>query len=503
MKRVFSAILVSVLLLASLPLGAAERLTAKGTTLVGFDVENFYFKTGDMLKLPYLLEFSGDRWDEISVTSSREDRLKIVTKRELDAQAALRAPLPAKADEEPPRPWLDDDHEFYAIALKPGKVTLTITSGGFSDARTFMVKKAVPVRVVLSASETSMPVGDTLKLDALIYPAAANQRITWSSGNKRLATVDKSGAVQAKKAGAVKITARAANGVKSVCTVHILKQQPPATPTTVRVLAIANDLYRRDLQEMTPICRSQELINAALKGSTYAGSGVARWERCRSLTADMMIRKLDELATWGTDDNDITVFIYSGHGYTENGKSFLVGTDATDTTGFLSVDDVSRRLDKLKGKVYVMLGSCYSGGFIGKGIGKGIGAPAGVFNKGVLNSFTRKPKSSMAAPQYHVLTASAGDQEGLGYFDNQYGHISIFEFFLAYGGGYTVRDKKSNAIKYLGALPADANGDGIVTFDEAHRFTKQKSAQYLAQYGDVMDVQVYPDHDETPLFGKS
>ncbi|HIR26862.1 MAG TPA: Ig-like domain-containing protein [Candidatus Choladousia intestinigallinarum] len=107
-----------------------------------------------------------------------------------------------------------------AKAAGAGK-TVTITAkakDGSGKKATFKVKitKAVKVKALKIKGKTSVLAGKKITLKASVSPSnASNKAVTWSSGNKKYATVSSKGVVTAKAAGAgktVTITARAKDG---------------------------------------------------------------------------------------------------------------------------------------------------------------------------------------------------------------------------------------------------------------------------------------------------
>lgn len=69
--------------------------------------------------------------------------------------------------------------------------------------------------------------GGSLKLKvSSVKPAKASKKVTWSSSNKKIATVSKKGAVKAKKAGTVTITAKskANKKAKAKCKIKVYAQ---------------------------------------------------------------------------------------------------------------------------------------------------------------------------------------------------------------------------------------------------------------------------------------
>ena len=70
--------------------------------------------------------------------------------------------------------------------------------------------------VSLNKSSASISIGNTLELIATITPSnAANKDVTWTSSNKKIATVDKEGKVKGIKKGTAAITVTTADGKKT------------------------------------------------------------------------------------------------------------------------------------------------------------------------------------------------------------------------------------------------------------------------------------------------
>ena len=101
------------------------------------------------------------------------------------------------------------------------------------------VKKKITVKqlvdsISLNVSNITIAKAQKLKLTASIAPASAsNKKVTWTSSNKRVATVSSSGVVTGKGAGTAEITckARDGSGVVSTCTVTVT----PIYPTGVKL----------------------------------------------------------------------------------------------------------------------------------------------------------------------------------------------------------------------------------------------------------------------------
>ena len=87
--------------------------------------------------------------------------------------------------------------------------------------------------VTLNRPTALMLVGHTLALEAAVEPAeAANQTVTWSTDDDRVATVNPAGGVTAVAIGTATITATADNGRFTATCVVTVAAEPNITMTT-------------------------------------------------------------------------------------------------------------------------------------------------------------------------------------------------------------------------------------------------------------------------------
>ena len=93
------------------------------------------------------------------------------------------------------------------------------------DADTVELDKTAAT--ILTDSSDHIPGSKGVKINASVYPTdAKNKKVTWSSSNTSIATVDSKGNVSGKKPGTVTITATlAANGNKASCKVRVLSRK--------------------------------------------------------------------------------------------------------------------------------------------------------------------------------------------------------------------------------------------------------------------------------------
>ena len=116
---------------------------------------------------------------------------------------------------------ISDSGEVKAVGA--GTATIKVVVGDISA--TCQVTVLQPVTGIrLNKSSLTMNALDTFQMTASVYPDSANdKRITWSSSDPAIASVDENGLVTALKKGTATITAAAidGSGVKSTCKVTV------------------------------------------------------------------------------------------------------------------------------------------------------------------------------------------------------------------------------------------------------------------------------------------
>ncbi len=99
-------------------------------------------------------------------------------------------------------------------AKKAGTAKITATAGGKKAACKITVKKA-PSKITLNAKKKAIKKGKTYQLKVKLPKNTASNKITYSTSNKKVATVSASGKVKGVKKGTATITAKAFNGKKA------------------------------------------------------------------------------------------------------------------------------------------------------------------------------------------------------------------------------------------------------------------------------------------------
>lgn len=104
-------------------------------------------------------------------------------------------------------------------AKKPGTAVITLQAGGKKAQATITVKAAGTLK--LGKTKLSLSKGGSATLKATAAPAKGAGKITWSSSDKGVATVSKSGKVKAVGSGTATITAKTADGRQATCKVSV------------------------------------------------------------------------------------------------------------------------------------------------------------------------------------------------------------------------------------------------------------------------------------------
>lgn len=108
-------------------------------------------------------------------------------------------------------------------AVKPGKATVTVTSKAqkkFKSKIKFTVKNYPMAFARESVSVTLEGKADVTEKQLTLY--GTDKAVTFTSDNKEVATVTKTGKIKAKKLGTAVITAKNKKGKKSTCTVKVI-----------------------------------------------------------------------------------------------------------------------------------------------------------------------------------------------------------------------------------------------------------------------------------------
>ena len=156
------------------------------------------------------------------------------------------------------------------VAMGEGEVTVTASArdGSGKKGRIKLTVKASPkkpvtgIQISAALGQTTLTVGDTVKLTAAIAPQdASDKSVIWSSGNPKAASVDQNGLVKALAEGDVTITAKAADGsnVSGSVTLKVVAKLPGVSA----VVVLENRRYK--ITASTPSKKTVALVKSLKK----------------------------------------------------------------------------------------------------------------------------------------------------------------------------------------------------------------------------------------------
>ncbi len=199
------------------------------------------------------------------------------------------------------------------------------------------------------------------------------------------------------------------------------------------------------------------------------------------------------------DDNDISLFYYSGHGVDAGGNDTYQGALVPIDENYITMNDLAKELSKVKGRVIVILDSCMSGAAIQP---KSTQDVSEAFFESAVEAFSGyylesegsgSPKGTKMGEfrksKFIVITAAAayrssyeGKFDGTGYYQGAFTAALIKGLGCKYPKG-----------TYSGSMPADTDSNKKVTlyeiyryaYDQAYNWTRQ-TARYFGPDNEVL-----------------
>ena len=386
--------------------------------------------------------------------------------------------------------------------VKKGSATITATVKG-GETRTCEVQVvAAPKKVKLSQNVVMVSLKGTAVLTPII-PSGTHASFTWSSLDKRVATVSAAGVVTGKKEGSTTITVRTHNGMTASCKVTV---KPNADGVeTCRALLIGEVQFQ-------PICaRNQGDVTAMtnmLKSITGPGGGsysiVSKYNR----TARQIVNDIQK-AFKGADDDDVSLFFIATHGDVDSDNEYA-GALAMTSGEDLMLNVLASALQSVPGKVIVILESCGAGAAIYANSGNAVPnrkdlyedykRRAESFDAAVVKAFSNVDSEALQAnigefrvrSKFYVLTASSYQELSWGWETGT--SETSYNYFTKW---------LTEGIATAGSMPADANRNRQTTLNELY--------SYISKVGDKVPfdsngqiyyqhVQVYPAKSGYVLF---
>lgn len=249
-------------------------------------------------------------------------------------------------------------------------------------------------------------------------------------------------------------------------------------------LVIGVNRYEHESQGISPLrfaVGDAEAVQRALVDPRTGGFPPENVTLLTDLTAEKPTntaigRALNRLIT-SVNDSDLVVIYFSGHGYEQDGRAYLLPANADlDALDYSAIerDAFVRQLDRIPArKVVVVLDACHSGG-VNRG-GKGVGRDA---------SLSEQYFQKFAGAQGRAFIASSSAGE-LSWEDEEAGHGVFTRAFTEGLGGSADR----------------APEDGIVTLEELRTYLESEVSNWAGRRGKVQhpQIQLESARGEIPL----
>ncbi|WP_162287917.1 Ig-like domain-containing protein [Bifidobacterium criceti] len=173
------------------------------------------------------------------------------------------------------------------------KKTIHVTVGGDAPVN-------IPVESVsINGGDVTMQTGETKTLSATVAPEnATNKKVTWSTSNPMVASVDNTGKVTARKAGTVTITATA--GGKSASITVTIEEAPPAPYESVKIDGGDFSVKAGETHQLTA-----KLL--AADGTEVTSDDALTWSSSNTAVASVDANGLVTGVAKGTADITVTV----------------------------------------------------------------------------------------------------------------------------------------------------------------------------------------------------
>ena len=169
-----------------------------------------------------------------------------------------------------------DEKNGLVTGKKAGVVVITATTAGKQISKKMTITITNPAaKITFSNSQKTLYVGGKYKLAYSVVPNATTDKLTWSSGNTKVATVDQAGNVTAIGTGSTVVTVKADSGVKASCKITVLKK---STPTAKPVPLVRSVLIKTKSASNTTVyvVKGKKYTLKAVKNPINA-SGKLTW----------------------------------------------------------------------------------------------------------------------------------------------------------------------------------------------------------------------------------
>ncbi len=286
---------------------------------------------------------------------------------------------------------IDDRTDFYINANETGYYYLRIVPKGYSTTYSIAIVQAragIADYIWIDRENAFSPVygGERISLRAMLPENSTPVGISWHFGDGSPVETGTVVTHTFSTAGNYTITAtRQDNGVTDTYTIHVRQHRK------VAIIVGISDYIQSSVDDLN-YCHMDALNWASyLRPRGYEMTVLLN----DSATKDRIISSLLSLEA-GTDRGDTVVFIFSGHGFEQDGRHFIVPADTMSFSTGNDISDLLLRAVTMTSRSqhrFVYLDSCHSGGmnevadnstlFIAASRGSELSVDSGEFSSGL------------------------------------------------------------------------------------------------------------------------
>ncbi len=355
--------------------------------------------------------------------------------------------------------WSSDQPEIASVDANTGLVTLisegtTTVRGIAADESSLTLAceitvSELPVRAfVLDVDALELKWNETHALSWAVFPANASFGVpVFASADEGIAKVDEQGMITAVSKGETEITATVGNGAYQLTkTVRVTVFNDGAT--TYRALIAGRfGNAETDGEKYLPFSvRGTQDMRSALSRSIIEGETYESIQMLPNNASNSAWKTaLTQLAAQ-TDADDVTVIFLLSHGSIDSSKGYYLHGAGGEARIYGS--DLMPVIQRIPGHVVLIVCSCHSGGILRAYSNSGVG-------------------------KVSVLCSTVGETKS-SYYDTPDPTLA-YDFF-------THALVRGLGLGTAGTLPADANGDGLVTLNELASYCRTATQRDIAAF---------------------
>lgn len=382
--------------------------------------------------------------------------------------------------------WISENSAVASVSsqgvitgVSAGETYIRVYAGQLETSCRVVVPETRASSIAFGEAQLSLRVGDAVSAAPVVLPENAAVSLSYESADERIARVSAGGEITAVSEGETVITVRdGGSGLSARMTVIVT-----AAGRRYRALVLGEQNYAAGRTRVGGLNTAQGvadmLADQEIDGETYAVT--LRMD----VTRAELIAAIDETFS-DAAEQDLSLFYINCHG-DYDGTAYIELHDGTRVTAA----QLEQLLRRIPGKVVVMMDCCRSGGFLSDA-GRFMGAVQSVFSK---------PNGPLTDGKYIVLTSAGPDQDSyrrsFSGDEGEEGMATIMARALCEGAGWDLIADR------ICTLKADADKNRQITLQEMYLYLSRRVLYYLEGTGIEQTVCVWPEGDQTVLFGRA